>query len=159
MIPDNLEIVKNNQLIIVELDKEIEELCKSLNNKKVQLKVDTQNRLQLIYDDPNVHILDKYLMWADLSEKTTEPYIIKSNLVRNEVYDGFDSFERRQTIDVLDEVAYYMDEEFDIYIDETVEESVYKGIYESLDDENKDMLTKVLEAVIKENVGIFKVDW
>ena len=144
------------------LQKQVKEISNKIKQVKLEIKNDTLNKLQ----DKSIHVLERFNLWLNVKHEDS-PRIINEGAVRDYLYDNA---QRYRTYYIVEDLQTFLDEGI-VYqwdFDEKANEYDYLGLLSDngaevfekvLNDEQKQIITNVIENAIEMNIDEFKFDW
>lgn len=127
---------------------------KEAEAKVLKLKIKDQETMEM--NDKSKHIMDRFALWINSTEKCKSDWIIDDGPMRNLVFSDMNRYE---TIDYVEDMLIdYIYGEIDDYTHfEDIEKD--KKAFDALENDTQKELKGLMEDAIEQNVYSFKVDW
>lgn len=118
-------------------------------------------------NNPNIHIVSRFILWIDSKTKEQSDWTIENNVICK-LFKDFRDYSRYQTVDLVEILTdilhkprylvsdYQGDEK--IFFTKKMEKEDIK-VFDILPDYIKERYKEVIENAIKLNVEEFKIDW
>jgi glucose-6-phosphate 1-dehydrogenase len=157
---EELKILKDEiKQIKIDIKEQTKTLQANLKIKEAEakvLKLKIKNQAKIEMNDKSKHIMERFSLWLNSTEKDESDWIIDDGPMRDLVFSDMNRYE---TIDYVEDmlIDYIYGEVEDYTHFEDIEKD--KKIFDELKSATQKELKELMEDAIEQNVHSFKVDW